>query len=226
MKKIIIVFIYFSSLQFSFSQSIDIKLYNDSIYATEKFVLFNRISYSIKNNTNNKQLLIIDNKGLRYSDFYLNDESVDKKNLTTAYILFNNQMFVKDSKNKKIDLKDCYITRGTETFFNMDIMENSKNKDIFFKNYLRKYIIILNPNEEYFISKYNQLPNHFNEGNTYLECLDMIINNNYFFEIIINQSKDYILSILPEYYIKYLKEQKIDIFDGEVKSNTGIITWK
>lgn len=226
MKKTITILIYISSLHFVFSQDIDVKLYNDTIYATKEFEIFNRVSYSITNNTNQKQLFIIDNKGLRYSNFNLDDDSVDKDNLMTAYVVFNNQMIIRDSKNKEIGLNDCYIPRSTMSFFNDSIIKNSKNKDIFFKNYISKYIIILNPKEEYFISKYNQLPNHSNEGNTYIECLNMKINSdNYFFDIVINQSRNYILSILPDYYINYLKEQEVNIFDGEIKSNSGMIKW-
>ena len=52
-----------------YSQGLSLKVYSDTIYASNDYELFNRISYGITNNTNQKQLFIIDNKGLRYSYF-------------------------------------------------------------------------------------------------------------------------------------------------------------
>lgn len=208
-----------------YSQELTLKVYTDTIYASSDYELFNRISYSIKNKTAQKQLFIIDDKGLRYSDFNFVDYKIDYSDLYNAKYVLNHQMVVKDEKGQEVRLNDCIVSRGAVSFFNKEPEDLSKNKKLFFDVYLSKYIVIIDPGEEYYISKYNRLPSHLNEGNTYVECLDIEYGKNYTFNVIINQSKEYIEAILPKEYLKGLKKDNIKIFDGVIISDEGEVEW-
>lgn len=208
-----------------YSQELILQVYSDTIYASNDYELFNRISYGIKNKTNQKQLFIIDNKGLRYSDFTFEEARLDFGDLTNAYYVLNHQMVVKDEKGQEVGLNDCIVSRGAVSFFNKNIAGSSRNKKLFFDEYLSKYIVIIDPGEEYFISKYNRLPFHLSEGNTYVECLDMEYGKDYIFSVVINQSKEYIEAILPKDYLSKLKKAKVNIFDGKITSNSGTVKW-
>lgn len=218
---IVLIFLY----QIGYSQELSLKVYSDTIYASNDYELFNRISYGITNNTNQKQLFIIDNKGLRYSDFSFDAVGVDIEDLNMAYYALNHQMVVKDEKGQEVGLNDCIVSRGAISFFNKDIVGSSRNEKLFFEEYLSKYIVIIDPGEEYFISKYNMLPSHLSEGNTYVECLDMLDGKDYIFNVVISQSTDYIEAILPKDYLKELEKDNVNIFNGVLTSNDGYVKW-
>lgn len=218
---IVLIFLY----QIGYSQELSLKVYSDTIYASNDYELFNRISYGITNNTNQKQLFIIDNKGLRYSDFSFDAVGVDIEDLNMAYYALNHQMIVKDEKGQEVGLNDCIVSRGAVSFFNKDIAGPSRNKKLFFDEYLSKYIVIIDPGEEYFISKYNRLPSHLSEGNMDVECLDMEYGKDYIFNVVINQSKEYIEAILPKDYLKELEKDNVNIFNGVLTSNDGYVKW-
>jgi len=218
---IVLIFLY----QIGYSQELSLKVYSDTIYASNDYELFNRISYGIKNNTNQKQLFIIDNKGLRYSDFTFEEARLDFRDLTNAYYVLNHQMIVKDEKGQEVGLNDCIVSRGAVSFFNKDIAGPSRNKKLFFDEYLSKYIVIIDPGEEYFISKYNRLPSHLSEGNMDVECLDMEYGKDYNFNVVISQSTDYIEAILPKDYLKELEKDNVNIFNGVLTSNDGYVKW-
>lgn len=218
---IILIFLY----QVVYSQELSLKVYSDTIYASNDYELFNRISYSITNKTDQKQLFVIDNKGLRYSNFYFDAIGFDIEDLFNAYYVFNHEMIVKDEKGQEVGLNDCIVSRGSVSFFNNEPEGLSRNKKLFFVEYLSKYIVIIDPGEEYFISKYNRLPSHLSEGNMDVECLDMEYGKDYNYSVEINQSKEYIEAILPKDYLKKLKKDNVNIFDGKITSNSGTVEW-
>lgn len=99
---------------------------------------------------------------------------------------------------------------------------NEKEKMNYF---FKERLIILNPNDIYFFVGYVALPEHetFNNMDAYRYTLKR--NEKYFFKIQFEQSKEYIETILPKYYLKKLQKEKVAIFDGVLISNEGFVEW-
>lgn len=218
MKKLLIIFVFLSII----TKAQNIKLLSDEIVVSKDVKLYNKVVFGIINNTDNKLLFYDSTRDFRFSmvDFDSINYELGKNEI--EYDL-SPRLIVRDSNNNIIE--DMFCSTDLDFTFHNKIDTMTLNKNDLFINFIQKRLIIIEPNETFYFVRYLSLPNLTNKNNDLQECFPLEKNENYLFNIEISQSKEYLLRIFPEEYIKKLKKEKVEIFNGKIISNQGTIKW-